>query len=501
MVDGCAWDGNLRVLYNAALGGVQAKLPALPVSYRDYALWQRTGLLAPEFERQLAFWRQKLADLPPAELPTDRPRPRLPSLRGAFCQIAIPPALIGTLEQLGRSAGATLFMTMLTAFATLLHRITGQEDIPIGVPVANRSQSVTEGLVGTFVNTLVLRIDLSGNPTFQQALQRVRATALEGFAHQDVPFDWLVQALGQRRDTSRAPLAQIMFNVTNAPMHGIVFDGLDWEPMLPDRGGAQFELSLTVDPTVTRQLFVEYNTDLFDRPTIERLIGQYFTILRGCGCNAGDASSCPATAAGRRAKPAAATGTPPTRHIRGIGSSLRLFEDQAARTPEAVAVSFEGVVLSYAELNAQANAVAHQLRALGVGPGVLVALCLPRSPALLAALLGIQKSGGAYVPLDPDYPSQRLEYMLADSGAKVLVTAGSRDRQVGNSGRRRNSRSGHACSGGFGATIRPVRADRKTQPTSSIRRDRPAGPKALRCPMERCLNFLYSMQETPGLTG
>ena len=262
----------------------------------------------------------------------------------------IPPALIGTLEQLGKSAGSTLFMTMLTAFATLLHRITGQEDIPIGVPVANRAQSVTEGLVGTFVNTLVFRTDLSGAPTFQQALERVRATALEAFDHQDVPFDWLVQALGQRRDTSRAPLVQIMFNVTNAPMHGIVFNGLDWEPILADRGGAQFELSLSVDTTVTRWLSVEYNTDLFDRPTIERLIGRYFTILQAAAATPSTpVAALPLLPAAERSLlrnwNATEAAYPRDRTF------VRLFEDQADRIPEAVAVSFEGVVLSYAENN------------------------------------------------------------------------------------------------------------------------------------------------------
>ena len=320
----------LALLYNAAVGGSQAELPKLPISYRDYALWQRSGLLGPELERQMAFWLRKLDDLPPAELPTDRPRPRLRSMKGGFCQIAIPPALTGVLDKLCRSTGSTLFMTMLTAFATLLHRTTGQEDIPIGVPVANRTQSVTEGLVGTFVNTLVLRTDLSGNPTFGQALQRVRATALEAFANQDVPFDWLVQELGQRRDTTRAPLVQIMFNVANAPMHGIEFDGLDWEPVIVDRGGAQFELSMAVDPIITRQLSVEYNTDLFDRPTIERLIGRYFTILEA-------AAAAPATAltalpllpdAERRLLSAWNATDAPYPRDRIFGT---LFEEQAAR--------------------------------------------------------------------------------------------------------------------------------------------------------------------------
>jgi amino acid adenylation domain-containing protein len=488
----------LAVLYNAALGGVQAKLPALPVSYRDYAQWQRTGLLAPEFERQLAFWRQKLADLPPAELPTDRPRPHLPSLRGAICQIAIPPALIGKLEQLGRSADSTLFMTMLTAFTTLLHRITGQDDIPIGVPVANRAQSVTEGLVGTFVNTLVFRTNLSGAPTFTQAQERIRATALEAFAHQDVPFDWLVQALGQRSDTSRAPLVQVMFNVTNAPMHGIVFDGLEWEPMVLDRDGAQFELSLSVDTIISRRLSVEYNTDLFDRATIERLIGQYFTILEA-------AAATPSTRIGALPLlPAAersllsnwnATDAPyPQDRI-----FVHLFEDQAVRTPDAVAVSFEGVVLSYADLNAQANAVAHQLRMLGVCRGILVALCVPRCPALLAALLGVQKSGGAYVPLDPDYPPQRLEYMLADSGVSVLVTAGGATERLEIPNGVKTLDLDALTDVGL-ADNTPCAAGPRDTAYVIYTSGSTGKPKGVAVPHGALLNFLCSMQETPGLT-
>ena len=488
----------LAVLYNAAVGDCEAQLPTLPVSYRDYALWQRSGLLGPELERQMAFWRQKLDNLPPAELPTDRPRPRLPSPKGGFCQIAIPPELIGTLEQLGRSAGGTLFMTMLTAFAALLHRITGQEDIPIGVPVANRTQSVTEGLVGTFVNTLVLRTDLSGRPTFQETLQRVRATALEAFANQDIPFDWLVQALGQRRDTTRAPLVQIMFNVANAPMHGIALDGLDWEPVILDRGGAQFELSMVVDPTITRQLSIEYNTDLFDRPTIERLIGQYFTLLEA-------AAAAPATALmALPLLPAAERGL-----LRAWNATdepyprdrifVSLFEDQAARTPDAVAVSFEGAALSYAKLNARANGVAHRLRALGVGPGVLVAVCVPRSPGLLAALLGVQKSGGAYVPLDPDYPSQRLEYMLADSGAKVLVTAGQMTDglQLPDSVETLDLEA----LADTGSAMNPSGAAGPQDTAYVIYTSGSTGrPKGVAVPHGALLNFLCSMQKSPGMT-
>ncbi len=488
----------LAALYNAGLGGRQIKLPTLPVSYRDYSLWQRSGLLGPEFDRQLIYWRQKLANLPFAELPTDRPRPRLPSLRGGFYQVAIPPSLIGRVEQVGRSAGSTLFMTMLAAFATLLHRTTGQEDIPIGVPVANRSQSATEGLVGTFVNTLVLRTDLSGNPSFGHALQRLRATTLEAFAHQDIPFDWLVQTLGQRRDISRAPLAQILFNVTNAPMHGIEFDGLDWEPVLVDRGGAQFELSLSVDPIVTRKLSVEYNTDLFDRSTIERFIGQYFTILEA-------AAATPET-------PLAALPLLPAAErslLQGWNATdapyprdrifVRVFEDQATRTPETIAVSYEGSTLSYAGLNARANAVAHRLRTLGVGRGILVAVCVPRSPAMLAALLGIQKSGGAYVPLDPDYPRQRLEYMLADSGVSVLITAGEATEKLeipnGVQTLDLDTLSDVGSTENPNCVVGPQDTAYVIYTSGSTGK-----PKGVAVPHGALLNFLCSMRDSPGLT-
>jgi amino acid adenylation domain-containing protein len=359
-------------------------------------------------------------------------------------------------------------------------------------------QGTTEGLVGTFVNTLVLRTDLSGNPSFEHALQRVRTIALEAFAHQDIPFDWLVQALGQRRDTNRAPLAQIMFNVTNAPMHGIAFDGLDWEPVLVDRGGAQFELSLAVDPIVTRQLSVEYNADLFDRSTIERFIGQYFTIFEA-------AAATPETPlAALPLLPAAeriflqswnATDAPyPRDRI-----FARVFEDQAARTPEAIAVSHEGMTLSYAVLNARANAVAHRLRTLGVGPGILVAVCIPRSPALLAALLGIQKSGGAYVPLDPDYPPQRLEYMLADSGVSVLITAGEATEKLEIPNGVETLDLDALTD--VGSVENPTGVAGPQDTAYVIYTSGSTGkPKGVAVPHGALLNFLCSMQESPGLT-
>ena len=273
--------------YSDLRKGIPVRLEPPKISYADYASWQRRWLQGSEFDRQISFWRRQLANLPVLEIPTDRPRPRLPSLNGGLCRAPMPARLVADLERLGRREGATLFMTMFSAFATLLNRITGQEDIPIGVPVANRTQSSVEDLVGTFVNTLVLRAELSGDPSFRDLLHRVRATALDGFAHQDVSFDKLVQEFERLRETSRTPLTQVLFNVANAPMHGMEIDGLDWEPLVLDRGGAQFELSLSVDTQVTRSLCLEYNTDLFDRATVERMIGQYLTILESVAADPG----------------------------------------------------------------------------------------------------------------------------------------------------------------------------------------------------------------------
>ena len=285
-------------------------------------------------------WRGQLADLPVLELPTDRPRPLLPSLRGTFYRIPIPGPLIEDLKKLGRHASSTLFMVTLAAFAALLQRITGQDDIPIGVPVANRTQTATEKIVGTFVNTLVLRVDLSGDPTFHDLLLRVRATALDAFAHQDVSFDRLVQEIRQRRDTNRAPLVQVLLNIANAPMHGIEFDGLTWEPVPLDRGGSQFELSLSIDSEVTRSISIEYNTDLFERATIERTMEQYFHDPEGVvAAPQTRLSLLPLLSVSERALlwewDATAAPYPQDKIF------PQLFEEQVARTPDAPGLSFD----------------------------------------------------------------------------------------------------------------------------------------------------------------
>lgn len=419
----------LVLLYDGVRQGQPATLPLMPINYRDYAVWQRDDAFVPEFERQLSYWRQQLVGLPILDLPTDRPRPMLRSLRGAFCTAPLSDTLLDGLARLGHEAGSTLFMITFAVFAVLLNRLTGQTDIPIGVPVANRIQSATESLVGTFVNTLVLRVDLSGNPSFRTLLQRVRALTLDAFAHQDVSFDRMVQEMGQRRDADRAPLAQVMFNVANAPMHGLALDGVNLEPIPLDRGGAQFELSMSIDSEVTRRINLEYNTDLFDRSTIEYIMQRYLTLLESAvAAPQTTLSTLPVLSPTERASLTQwnATTIPyPEDRI-----FIELFESQAATTPMATAISFEDKVIRYGELNAYANTVAHALRALGVSTGSVVGLLAPRTPMLATALLGIQKSGGAYVPLDPGFPTERLAYILADSGAKVLVTAGGAANQI-----------------------------------------------------------------------
>lgn len=411
----------LASLYNAARSGRSADLKSAQIRYRDFASWQRNWLESPEMATQLQYWRHALDNVPPLNLPTDRQRQRLQTLRGTFCQSDIPATLLEKLGHLGRRESTTLFMTTFAAFAVLLHRLAGQADIPIGVPFANRTHSAIENVVGTFVNTLVLRVDLSGDPTFSDLLGRVRATALDAFAHQDMPFDKLVQEIPQARDPSRAPLAQVLFNMLNAPMHGIELDGIEWEPVLSDRGGAQFELSLSVDSQVTRTVTVEYNTDLFERATIERFIERYLRLLESAVAEPDrrlseleilphDERQLVLQAWNATSEPA------PSRPF------IAMFEERAAQSVDAPAVTFEGTTLTYGELNSRASALASELRAFGAGRGSIVGVCLERSLDMLVALLAVQKSGGAYVPLDPKLPQKRLEYMVADSGLTLILS-------------------------------------------------------------------------------
>ena len=357
----------LAALYNAAIGGKQADLLPLDIRYSDYVNWEQKARESPAMERQVAFWRERLAGVPVLALPADRQRRDMPSLQGALHVVPMSAELVAGLELLSRRERSTLFMTMFAAFAALLHRLTGQDDIAVGVPIAGRQQSEVEPLVGTFVNTLVLRADLSGNPSFVTLMQRAKKIALDAFAHQDVPLERLSEDLVRQRQGGRAPLLQVLFNVQNAPMHGIGFHGLSWEPLMIDRGGAAFELSLMVDPQVTRSLVLEFDTDLFDLATIERFAARYLEIL---GAVVEEPSrtlhALPLLPAHERQLIASwnATDVP----IPPEAVLSRRFEACVARQPLAPAVSFQGLTLNYGELNARSNRVARSCGILAPDP-------------------------------------------------------------------------------------------------------------------------------------
>ncbi|HEX8179495.1 MAG TPA: amino acid adenylation domain-containing protein, partial [Pyrinomonadaceae bacterium] len=414
----------VSALYEAYTHGEESPLAELPVQYADFAVWQRAWLQGDALAEQLAYWRRQLGDAPAAlALPTDRVRPQVQTFRGAHITLHLPAALTAQLRELSRHAGTTLFMTLLAGFQALLARYTGQTDIVVGTPIANRRRSELEDLIGFFVNTLALRTDLAGRPTFRELLARVREVTLGAYAHQDVPFEKLVEELQPVRDLSRNPLFQVMFALQNAPMEPLGLAGLTLSPQEFDIGATRFDLECHFweQPDGLRG-FMAYSTDLFDEETVLRLAGHFTTLLESAVATP-DAPITGLTllseAERRRALVAwnatAQTDAPP--HV-----VHQLFAAQAARSPQHVAVLFDTEQLTYAELDARANQLAHHLQRLGVGPDSIVGLCLNRSPAMLVGLLGILKAGGAYVPLDPAYPAERLAYMLADSGAQVVLT-------------------------------------------------------------------------------
>ena len=413
----------ISALYAAARTGRTAELPSAPINYRDFAAWQQKFLHGPALRAQLQHWKDVLRDVPFLELPTDHRRPPVQTLNGSNLHTQIPETLLEDLERLGHRESTTLFMTLFAGFAALLYRLTGQTDISIGVPIANRTHSAVELVVGTFVNTLALRADLSGDPTFSELLGRVRELALDAFANQDVPYDKLVQEIPQKRDASRGPLTQVLFNMLNAPMHGIEIEGIEWEPIVIDRGGAQFELSLSIERQITKSIVVEYNTDLFERSSIERLVQRYLRILQSAAATPDKRISqlevLPDDERLRVVRTWNATTAPlPARPF------IRMFEEKVAAQPDTLAASFEGATLSYGNLNARANILANRLIRLGAGRGTFIGISLERGLDLMVALLAVQKAGSAYVPLDPGLPEVRLKFMIQDSGVALLVSSG-----------------------------------------------------------------------------
>ncbi|MBN8232598.1 amino acid adenylation domain-containing protein, partial [Corallococcus macrosporus] len=415
----------LAALYLGFRAGGVPELPALPVQAADWALWQRRWLGANDaLAAQLDWWRQELTGAPAAlELPTDFPRPPVQSFQGATVPLHLPPPLAEAVKERARQQGATPFMVLLAAWYALLHRYSGQDDIVVGSPIAGRRFPELEGLIGFFVNTLALRARPGQAASFRALVDAVRDTTLGAYAHQDVPFERLVEELQPARDAGRPPLFQVFFAQQNAPQGALEVPGLKLAPVDLDPGTAKFDLEVSLIPAPDGfRGTLTYSTGLYTAATAERLAGHLRVLLEGALATP-DAplATLPWLSPAERAQ--VLEGFNATDADYPADTCLHtLVERQAALRPDAVAVESGDERLTYAGLEAEANRLAHHLRSLGVGPDVPVALCLERTPALVVTLLAILKAGGAYVPLDASYPAQRLEHMLEDSGARVLVT-------------------------------------------------------------------------------
>ncbi len=413
----------LAGLYEAYAQGQESSLPELPIQYADYAQWQQEWLQEEVLDQQLSYWKEQLAGAATVlELPTDRPRPTRQTFRGAQQRVRISPELSEALKVFSRAEGVTLFMTLLGALQTLLFRYSGQEQITIGSPIANRNRRELESLIGFFANTLALRTDLSGDPSFRELLGRVREVALGGYAHQDVPFEKLVEELQPERSMSHSPLFQVMLVLQNAPGTRLQLPGVSLETMEVESGTAKFDLLLSLaEEEQGLAGWLEYNTDLFDAATIERMLSHFEVLLESVVSNPEQQlSELPLLTAAEREQILVEWNSTAAECEQQCIHEL--FAVQVERTPEAIAVVYGEEQVSYQELNERADRLAHYLQSLGVGPESLVGICVERSAEMVVGLLGILKAGGAYVPLDPVYPQERLSFMMADAGVRVLLT-------------------------------------------------------------------------------
>lgn len=414
----------LKILYSSFVQGKAAPLPELTVQFADFAAWQRAWLQGEVLAAQLGYWRKQLADAPAVlDLPTDYRRPPVQRYNGAQQLLTLAPALTDAIKQMSRRRGVTLFTTLLAAFKILLYRYSGQLDIVVGTPVANRNVPGIDGLIGLFINTLVLRSNLAGNPTFDDLVGQVGTTVLEAYDHQELPFEKLVEVLQPARDVSRSPLFQVMFNFQHALTTRMELDGVGVTLLEQPAGLAKFDLLMDIKE-LEGQLVVtlEYATDLFKAATIIQMLTHYQVLLEGIVADpAQGIATLPLLTAAER------------QHILSDWNANRLdypreqpihhlFETVAEQSPDVCAVVAGEQRLTYGELNRRANQVADTLRELGVGPEVRVGVFMQRSPDIMVALLGILKAGGAYVPLDPHYPAERLQFMLQDARIEVLLT-------------------------------------------------------------------------------
>jgi amino acid adenylation domain-containing protein len=413
----------LAALYEAFVNEEPSPLPELPIQYVDFAYWQRQYLQPECIQTLLTYWKQKLAGkLPILDLPCDYPRSPVQTFNGAKAQLSLPKTLTEALKHLSQQEGTTLFMILLAAFKTLLYRYTGQTDILVGSPVANRNAIETEPLIGLFVNVLVLRTDLSEQPSFRELLSRVKSTALEAYVHQDLPFERLVEELQPERDLSHHPLFQVMFVLQNVPLPTPQLSDISLTFAEGDNGSAKFDLTLFMEDTEQGLVAtLEYNTDLFNADTIHRMLGHFQTLLQGIVSNPNiGIAELPLLTEFERHQLLVEWNNTQRNYPQNL-CIHQLFEQQVERTPDVIALIFGNQKLTYRELNERANKLAHYLKTLDVKPEVLVGICMQRSLEMVIGILAIIKAGGAYLPLDPTYPNERLAFMLADAQVSVLL--------------------------------------------------------------------------------
>jgi amino acid adenylation domain-containing protein len=468
----------LTAIYGAYAAGQPSPLAELALQYGDFAVWQREWLQGEVLERQLGYWRKQLADLPTLQLPTDRPRPTVQSYRGAFRAFVLPGTLVSGLRELANQEGATLFMALLAAFKVLLARYSGQDDFAVGTYIANRNRVEIEGLIGFFVNTLALRTDLSGDPSFRELIRRVRETALAAYAHQDVPFEMLVDELQPERDLSRNPLFQVVFQLPSGVGLQLPQEERPHRSDAPhpevQLGSVAFDIAVTLWESADAVTgHIEYSTDLFDDDTIVRMLRHFEVLVEGIVDDADRRLSELPLLTAEDADRLRAWNE--TKHLYPVDRSVaQLLEQQAEQRPDAPAFVYDGGAIVYDVLNRRVNRLARHLHAVGVDPEVLVGICLERSVEAIVAILGVLKAGGAYLPLDPRYPVARLRYMLDDAGVAVLVTD-----------------EAHADAFAFDGTIVRVDSDR-----SSIEACQPGNPASRHDP-EQLAYAIY----TSGSTG
>ncbi len=414
----------LGELYQAFSAGLPSPLPPVPLQYGDFAAWQRRRLAGKTLDDLLAYWRRQMEGAPALlELPLDRPRPPIQRFHGESQRFILSHRVMEGVRELNRREGTTLFMALLAVWDVLLARLSGQDHVVVGSPIANRTRKELEGAFGFFVNTLVLHADLSGDPTFREALRRVRETTLGGYAHQELPFERLVEELAPERSLSHTPVFQVMFVVQNAPMKPVQLSGLALSPVDADSGMSAFDISLFVEERSNGiHAVFRYNPDLFDAATLRRM-GAQFQVLAEAAVADPDLrlSDLPVLTPAERAQllvewnrtERALDPRPVHEHV----------AERARLEPAAPAVAFRGATLSYAELDRRADVLARTLRERGAGPETRVAILLERSPEMVVAVLAVLKAGAAYVPLDPGYPAERVAYVLEDSGAALLISA------------------------------------------------------------------------------